>query len=405
MCAMAARPNTGPALAPLQVGVCLEGAHVLEHAIRAGILAHPEDFTLQLHHQNALKSLSREAMLNAVAKRASQLIRYAAWTYMHASCLLLPEPPPNTQPLKSKSVLPQGDPCGPLFFALTLQDVFETVQHWHTQVRKIAYLNDTFIQDPSASVADEYRDLHRLSEQIGLVMQPKKSTVYSPTCANAAVLGEEFGLRVNHRGMVAAGCPIGDPDVVAEEAMMSASKVENVVNALTNLELPVQDQLLLMQNSLQAKLAHYSLCGLFHHIQQPLHISEHEISNASLQIIGREESMVDMEQLWLPTEKGGLGIQHFTALDGIVFKAGFLAAAALARQALAKVPESFQPFEGESGKQLEELWQQLNSTCQCKGACMCEQMQVTSLSDVLNAGMLPGLHCDMSVKAAYTVSC
>jgi hypothetical protein len=53
-------------------------------------------------------------------------------------------------------------------------------------------------------------------------MQPKKSTVFPPTCANAAALGEERGFEVNHRGIVAAGFPIGDHDFVAEEAMMSA---------------------------------------------------------------------------------------------------------------------------------------------------------------------------------------
>jgi hypothetical protein len=95
--------------------------------------------------------------------------------------------------------------------------------------------------------------VYRLSEQIGLVMQ--QSTLYSPTRANAVALGEELGFQANHGGIVAAGCPICDPDFVAEKAMMSASKVENLVSALTNLEYPVQDQLLLMRKSLQAKVA------------------------------------------------------------------------------------------------------------------------------------------------------
>jgi hypothetical protein len=139
---------------------------------------------------------------------------------------------------------------------------------------------------------------------------------------HAPALGEELVSQVNHRGIVAAGCPIGDPDFVAEEAMTSASKVESLVNALTNLELPVQDQLLLMRKSLQAKVAHYARCGQFQNIQEAWITSEHAISQAILQIIGRKESMVDMEQMWLPIKKGGLGIQYLTALDGIVCKTG-----------------------------------------------------------------------------------
>jgi hypothetical protein len=114
--------------------------------------------------------------------------------------------------------------------------------------------------------------------------------------------------------------------------------------------------------------------------------------------------MVGMEQLWLPTKKGGQGIQHLTALDGVVCKAGLLAAAALAQlEKLEKAPENIQLFKGETGKQLEELWGQLNSTCTCKGACMCEQIQVTSLFDALNAGMFLSLQRGMSVKVADTL--
>ena len=54
MCAMAACANIGPALAPLQVGVGVKGgAQVLGHAIRSGVMEHPEDVTLKLDFKNA----------------------------------------------------------------------------------------------------------------------------------------------------------------------------------------------------------------------------------------------------------------------------------------------------------------------------------------------------------------
>jgi hypothetical protein len=81
-CAMAACPCIGPKLAPLQVGVGVKGgSQVLGHAIRADILAHPEDVTLQLDFKNAFNTLSREAMLKAVADRAPQLLKLALWMY------------------------------------------------------------------------------------------------------------------------------------------------------------------------------------------------------------------------------------------------------------------------------------------------------------------------------------
>jgi hypothetical protein len=58
---------------------------------------------------------------------------------------------------------------------------------------------------------------------------------------------------------------------------------------------------------------------------------------------------------------------------------------------------------GESGKQFEELWQQLNTAYTRQGACMRDQMQATSLSNAVNAGMLSGLQCGMSLKVADTL--
>jgi hypothetical protein len=98
------------------------------------------------------------------------------------------------------------------------------IQLWHSQVRVTAHLHDTFIQVPRAAVAIAYRDVHSLSEQNGLTMQPTMSTVNSPASANANATSqsEEFGFEVNHRDIVAAGCPFGDPGFVAEQAMRSA---------------------------------------------------------------------------------------------------------------------------------------------------------------------------------------
>jgi hypothetical protein len=56
---------------------------------------------------------------------------------------------------------------------------------------------------------------------------------------------------------------------------------------------------------------------------------------------------------------------------------------------LTKACDSFQPFKGESGKQLEQLWTQVSNACACNGACMCEQPQVVSFPDALNGPCSP----------------
>ena len=76
-------------------------------------------------------------------------------------------------------------------------------------------------------------------------------------------------------------------------------------------------------------------------------------------------------------------------------KTGFIAAAALTQ----KAQESIQPFKGESGKLLAQVWD-ISTTCTCKGACTCQQLQVISLAQAFDAGLLPGIQHAMSEKLA-----
>jgi hypothetical protein len=154
-------------------------------------------------------------------------------------------------------------------------------------------------------------------------------------------------MKLVERGMIVAGCPVGEADFISGHADESDVKVQSLVHTLMDLNLPAQDKLLLLRKALQVKMAHLARSTMYEHIAGAFQKSEHAITQAVLQIIGRDESDLDMEQLKLPLRKGGLGIQCLAASNGIVCKAGFLSAAALAQQALVQGSKSLQPFEGE----------------------------------------------------------
>jgi len=172
--------------------------------------------------------------------------------------------------------------------------------------------------------------------------------------------------------------------------------VEALVQTLMDLDLPVQDQLLLLRKSLQVRVSHLARCSEYEHIKEALLKAEQAILQAVLQIFGRQECMLDVDQLLLPLRKGGLGLHCLTANDGLLCKAGYLAAAALTQQALAEGPDSLQPFTGESGDKLKQVWEQVNTACTCKGACSCAQQEPRSLAEALDAGTLPGLQHSVS---------
>lgn len=89
-----------------------------------------------------------------------------------------------------------GDPCGPLFFALTLQGPLESVQDMNDDVRVTAYADDTFLQGPAAAVIKAVKELVALSLDIGLEAPPLKFTAYSPKWDDGKAVADVLG--INH---------------------------------------------------------------------------------------------------------------------------------------------------------------------------------------------------------------
>jgi hypothetical protein len=56
------------------------GSQSVRHALRSGLSCCLGDVTLQLDFRNAFNSVSRTALLQAVAARAPHLLPFAAWT-------------------------------------------------------------------------------------------------------------------------------------------------------------------------------------------------------------------------------------------------------------------------------------------------------------------------------------
>jgi hypothetical protein len=85
LCVMAACQDAGVVLAfrQLRVGV-LGGSQSVGHALQSGrhvprVVRRPGDVTLQLDFRNASNSVSRQALLQAVASLAPRLLLFAAW--------------------------------------------------------------------------------------------------------------------------------------------------------------------------------------------------------------------------------------------------------------------------------------------------------------------------------------
>jgi hypothetical protein len=90
LCALAACPNIGRSLAPLQLAVGISGgSQIAGPALRAGMLAGPGCITVQVDWRNAFNTMRRDCMLAAVAQRCLALLPMVAWAYGQHSRLLV----------------------------------------------------------------------------------------------------------------------------------------------------------------------------------------------------------------------------------------------------------------------------------------------------------------------------
>jgi hypothetical protein len=112
------------------------------HALAAGIATQPGCLTMQLDPRNAFNMLSRQRMLVSIAQRYLSLRPFATWSYATPAPLWLQG---SAATIACNRGLCQGDPSGPLFFALALQGLLEELRELDL-ARPLASTYNIFLQ-------------------------------------------------------------------------------------------------------------------------------------------------------------------------------------------------------------------------------------------------------------------
>ena len=157
--------------------------------VRTALDRDPEALRVSLDLQNAFNSVSRQAIFNAVAERAPSLMPFLKWVYGGASHIFVRGAPDDAEPMLCTSGVQQGDPLGPLLFALALQGPLEAVAQDHPAVRLVAYFDDINIVGPPQSACEAFEALSAQVRAIGLTPVPTKSSVYGHNTVVASVVG------------------------------------------------------------------------------------------------------------------------------------------------------------------------------------------------------------------------
>ena len=158
---------------------------------------------LQLDFSNAYNTLSRTAMLAAVARTCPQFLPYATACYGNPATLF-----GSGFTLFSEEGEHQGCPCGPLFFAAATIHIAKGADehclgwsHW--------YLDDGYITGPRVTVNNVLQTVEAQARAIGLVLNRSKCGLYIKDSIPDHLF---YGIpRTTSSGcMTILGCPVGE---------------------------------------------------------------------------------------------------------------------------------------------------------------------------------------------------
>ena len=137
---------------PRQFAVGLAaGADMLVHSVRLLLEAKPDFVLVKLDSKNAFNEICRYTMLKEIQEHFPQLFRFAFRLYggPNPPRLLFGIQGGQVRVLYSEEGTQQGDPAGPLYFALALHPALYQLQAaLGEQVYVLAYLDDVFLLLP-----------------------------------------------------------------------------------------------------------------------------------------------------------------------------------------------------------------------------------------------------------------
>jgi hypothetical protein len=187
----------------------------------------PQEVTLLLDFRNAFNSVSRQALLQAVASWAPRLPGGLPFRHVDLSVprAFIVWDALADAPTHLSTRLRQGHPCGPLLFTLALQDLLEKVRDAFPNVCMVAYADDVHLQGPPEAAIKAFRLLVTATAPISLTppleadaaflaaagaadvaMRPAPPPFWPINLASPAALPSSLGVR-----RYTARCPASGP--------------------------------------------------------------------------------------------------------------------------------------------------------------------------------------------------
>ena len=197
-------------LTPLQVGVgvkvgCEAIVHSVAHVLEEPTIPPDNRWTLLLDFSNAFNSVHRGCMFEEIRTRIPSLAPWMESCYGAQPILHM-----GDNQILSRCGVQQGDPLGPLGFALTLQPIVEKIKAEVPSLKINAwYLDNGTLCGSPTDLAAALRIVEQEGPSRGLKLNRAKSLVYIPDGGDPSNNLLPSDIPITKNGFTLLGCPIG----------------------------------------------------------------------------------------------------------------------------------------------------------------------------------------------------
>ena len=302
-------------LSPKQLGVGIKGGcETAVHSLRQYVCSNRQQdqhhVVLKVDVKNAFNSVNREAIFKEVQARCPEIYQIVHQPYSFQTPLFV-----DTVKIMSQTGVQQGDPLGPLCFALAIDPIIRAVK----SPMNTWYLDDGVLAGPTHIVARDLQALLPKFKATGLELNPNKcevtylSPVSQSTIANSQLKSLLPGLKITPiTELTLLNSPIL-PDAISNAIDDSSRTIKTICNRIIHLD----------SHTALFILTHYTSTPRLNYLMRsaPVYLNpnslkllDNMVQSTAIKVTNVKLEGPSWQQASLPTRFGGLGLRRVESL-------------------------------------------------------------------------------------------